>query len=182
MNWSLPKKQEFPSHFKGFQYTFGLFCFHGCPLCYLVHPASGGGGCLLEESSPEMLHPCFGGSAFLLGRAWHRRILQIWGEGDMKRSILHALTGKRSSRPAESIWNEKKKKNSHMSPTNAWEFIQLLSRSGAVGVNTGTRRHSNLMKAHRLPGNVSLLWPRSTGRSSCFYHVDPSLLLSLPWV
>lgn len=116
MNWSLPKKQEFPSHFKGFQYTFGLFCFHGCPLCYLVHPASGGGGCLLEESSPEMLHPCFGGSAFLLGRAWHRRILQIWGEGDMKRSILHALTGKRSSRPAESIWNEKKKKKQPHEP------------------------------------------------------------------
>lgn len=85
MNWSLPKSKNFPAilNARDTHMDF-IFFFNVSSLRYLVHPAFGRGGCLLEKSPTEMFYLCFGGSVFLLGRAWHGRMPQILRAGDLK--------------------------------------------------------------------------------------------------
>lgn len=47
------------------------------------------------------------------------------------------------------------------------------------GVNPGSRLPRDLLWTPSPLGNFPLLWPRSTARSSCFGHADPSLLSTL---
>lgn len=80
----------------------------------------------------KLVHLCFGGSAFLLGRVWHGEVTQTLREGDLEKSFSHMWSQGRGG-------TEQTHPRGVKSCPKAGGFIQLQRLQVCSGVSPGSR-------------------------------------------